>query len=227
MASSATSLAQARGSGVSTEALRLALLEAAIDAVVVAGEDGRIVEWNDAATTTFGLSRADVIGRPFDETIIPERRVSVNLSASSINDRRLVHMIETEMRAMALDPDLLIFEITETVATPAIESLREFATRIERLGCNLALDDAGTGFGSLTYLRHLPFSFLKIDAEFVRGLTESDADARIVSSLVAIARGFGMRTVAEGIENEDVLGRLGDFGIDYAQGYHLGRPAPA
>jgi EAL domain-containing protein (putative c-di-GMP-specific phosphodiesterase class I) len=155
------------------------------------------------------------------------RRVSVNLSAASINDRRLVTMIETEMRALDLDPDLLIFEITETVATPAIESLREFAARIERLGCNLALDDVGTGFGSLTYLRHLPFGFLKIDAEFVRGLTESDADARIVSSLVSIARGFGMRTVAEGVENEALLERLSDFGIDYAQGYHLGRPAPA
>ncbi len=155
------------------------------------------------------------------------RRVSVNLSAASINDRRLVHMIESEMQALELDPDLLIFEITETVATPAIESLREFAGRIERLGCNLALDDVGTGFGSLTYLRHLPFGFLKIDAEFVRGLTESDADARIVSSLVSIARGFGMRTVAEGVENEELLERLSDFGIDYAQGYHLGRPAPA
>ena len=70
------------------------------------------------------------------------------------------------------------------MATPAIESLRDFASRVERLGCNLALDDVGTGFGSLTYLRHLPFGYLKIDAEFVRGLTESEADARIVSSLV-------------------------------------------
>ena len=155
------------------------------------------------------------------------RRVTVNLSAASINDRRLASMIESEMKATAIDPDLLIFEITETVATPAIESLREFAARIENLGCKLALDDVGTGFGSLTYLRHLPFGFLKIDAEFVRGLTESEADARIVSSLVSIARGFGMRTVAEGVENEHLLERLGDFGIDYAQGYHLGRPGPA
>jgi diguanylate cyclase (GGDEF)-like protein/PAS domain S-box-containing protein len=154
------------------------------------------------------------------------RRVSVNLSAASITDRRLVHMIDSEMRATNLDPDLLIFEITETVATPAIESLREFATRVERLGANLALDDVGTGFGSLTYLRHLPFRYLKIDAEFVRGLTDSAADARIVRSLVSIAAGFGMRTVAEGVENERLLGRLGDFGIDFAQGYHLGRPAP-
>jgi diguanylate cyclase (GGDEF)-like protein/PAS domain S-box-containing protein len=154
------------------------------------------------------------------------RRVSVNLSAASITDRRLVHMIESDMRATNLDPDLLIFEITETVATPAIESLREFATRVERLGAHLALDDVGTGFGSLTYLRHLPFRYLKIDAEFVRGLTDSAADARIVRSLVSIAAGFGMRTVAEGVENEQLLSRLGDFGIDYAQGYHLGRPAP-
>ena len=154
------------------------------------------------------------------------RRVSVNLSAASITDRRLVHLIESEMRATDFDPDLLIFEITETVATPAIEVLREFAARTERLGCNLALDDVGTGFGSLTYLRHLPFRYLKIDAEFVRGLTESAADARIVRSLVSIAAGFGMRTVAEGVENEQLLGRLGDFGIDYAQGYHLGRPGP-
>jgi len=194
------------------------------------GEDGEPIPAGQfiPIAESFGLiRRLDrwVVGQAL-QLAAGGRRVSVNLSAASINDRRLVHMIESEMRATELDPDLLIFEITETVATPAIESLREFATRVERLGCNLALDYVGTGFGSLTYLRHLPFRFLKIDAEFVRGLTESAADARIVSSLVSIARGFGMRTVAEGVENEELLSRLGDFGIDYAQGYHLGRPGP-
>jgi diguanylate cyclase (GGDEF)-like protein/PAS domain S-box-containing protein len=194
------------------------------------GEDGQPIPAGQfiPIAESFGLIRQLdrwVVGQALD-LAATGRRVSVNLSAASITDRRLVQTIETKMRAKNVDPDLLIFEITETVATPAIESLREFASRVERLGANLALDDVGTGFGSLTYLRHLPFRYLKIDAEFVRGLTESAADARIVRSLVSIAAGFGMRTVAEGVENEALLGRLGDFGIDYAQGYHLGRPAP-
>ena len=178
---------------------------------------------------SFGLIRQVdrwVVSRALD-LATEGRRVSVNLSAASITDRELIRLVESRMGEGAIDPDRVIFEITETVATPAVESLRGFGALVDQLGCSLALDDVGTGFGSLTYLRHLPFRYLKIDSEFVRGVAESPADARIVRSLVSIAEGFGMRTVAEGVENALVLGHLGGFGIDYAQGYHLGRPAPA
>ena len=121
------------------------------------------------------------------------RRISANISAASI--ARPGPDLADRVRACrpaAPIPRLITFEITETAATPAIESLRDFTTRVEAIGCGLSLDDVGTGFGSLTYLRHLPFTELKIDMQFVRGMLESNADARIVESLVVIAKGLGM-----------------------------------
>jgi diguanylate cyclase (GGDEF)-like protein/PAS domain S-box-containing protein len=154
------------------------------------------------------------------------RRVSANISASSIGDRDLTEMVRRELLASGADPSLLTFEITETAATPAIESLRDFTNRVQQIGCGLSLDDVGTGFGSLTYLRHLPFTELKIDMQFVRGMLESNADAHIVESLVTIARGLGIHTVAEGVEEPALIERLRALGVDYGQGYYFGRPAP-
>lgn len=152
------------------------------------------------------------------------RPIAVNLSGRSIGDPGLIQLIERELRTSGADPDNVVFEITETAATTAIEELGEFAARIERLGCTLALDDFGTGFGSFTYLRHLPVRYLKIDVQFVRGLLDSIADAQIIRSIVAIARTIGMRTVAEGVEDDGTLEILRQCGVDYAQGFHLGRP---
>jgi len=124
------------------------------------------------------------------------------------------------------NPADVVFELTETAAATASEDLREFGARIERLGCALAIDDFGTGFGSLTYLKHLPVRYLKIDMEFVGGIADSAADRAIVQSIVTIADSLGMRTIAEGVEDEATLGVLRELGVDFAQGYHLGRPAP-
>jgi diguanylate cyclase (GGDEF)-like protein/PAS domain S-box-containing protein len=154
------------------------------------------------------------------------RRVSANISAATITDRSLTELVERSLAETGADPALLTFEITETAATPAIESLRDFTERVEALGCGLSLDDVGTGFGSLTYLRHLPFTELKIDMQFVHGVLESDADAKIVKSLVDIAAGLGMRTVAEGVDNPALVEPLRELGVTCAQGYLFGRPSP-
>lgn len=176
----------------------------------------------------FGLiHRLDhwVVGQAID-LIASGRRVSANISAASINDRDLTTLVTERLASTGADPSLLTFEITETAATPAIELLRDFTERVEQIGCGLSLDDVGTGFGSLTYLRHLPFNQLKIDMQFVRGMLESKADAHIVESLVVIARGLGMTTVAEGVENPDLIPALQQLGVTFAQGYLFGRPAP-
>jgi diguanylate cyclase (GGDEF)-like protein/PAS domain S-box-containing protein len=176
----------------------------------------------------FGLIRGLdhwVVGQAL-KLVAGGRRVSANISASSIGDRDLTELVRRELDASGADPSLLTFEITETAATPAIESLRDFTTRVQEIGCGLSLDDVGTGFGSLTYLRHLPFTELKIDMQFVRGMLESNADARIVESLVVIARGLGIRTVAEGVENPALVEPLRELGVDCGQGYLFGRPAP-
>ncbi len=154
------------------------------------------------------------------------RHVSANISAATISDRSLTEMVAESLAETGADPSLLTFEITETAATPAIESLRDFTDRVEKLGCGLSLDDVGTGFGSLTYLRHLPFTELKIDMQFVHGVIESNADRKIVESLVDIARGLGMRTVAEGVDNPALVEPLREIGVTCSQGYLFGRPAP-
>jgi PAS domain S-box-containing protein len=154
------------------------------------------------------------------------RPAEVNLSAVSICDSELPADIAESLARAGAGAANVVFEITETAAIRHLEAAREFVERLSRLGCRFALDDFGTGFGSLTYLRHLPVQYLKIDAAFVRNLRTSPADQRMVSSIVAMAGQFGLRTVAEGVEDVETLALVRDFGVDLAQGYCVGRPRP-
>ena len=166
-----------------------------------------------------------VIARAID-VAAQGKTVAINLSARSISDPGLAAHIKAALESTGADAADVVFELTETAAATASEDLREFGTEIKRLGCSLAIDDFGTGFGSLTYLKHLPVKYLKVDMEFVRGIQDSAADRAIISSIVTIADSLGMRTIGEGVEDEDMLEGLRDLGVDFAQGYHLGRPAP-
>jgi PAS domain S-box-containing protein len=154
------------------------------------------------------------------------RPAEVNLSAVSICDSELPADIADALRGAGAGAANVVFEITETAAVRHLDAAREFVDRLSRLGCRFALDDFGTGFGSLTYLRHLPVQYLKIDAAFVRNLCTSPADQRMVQSIVAMAGQFGLRTVAEGVEDAETLALVRHFGVDLAQGYCVGRPRP-
>lgn len=154
------------------------------------------------------------------------RSAEVNLSARSITDEELIADLAAQMGAAGATAGNLIFEITETAAVENIDAARDLVERMVGLGCRFALDDFGTGFGSLSYLRHLPVEFLKIDTSFIVDVTRSAQDQAMVRSIVAIAAEFGARTVAEGVEDEATLRLLGDYGVDHAQGYFIGRPAP-
>ncbi|MEA2143564.1 MAG: hypothetical protein QOI64_1994, partial [Solirubrobacteraceae bacterium] len=101
-----------------------------------------------------------------------------------------------------------------------------FARDLRRLGCGLVLDDFGTGFGSFTYLKRLPVQSLKIDVDFVCDLPCNQANQHLVRAIVSLARSFGSETIAEGVEDEKTLVLLRKLGVDFAQGYHIGRPAP-
>jgi EAL domain-containing protein (putative c-di-GMP-specific phosphodiesterase class I) len=92
------------------------------------------------------------------------------------------------------------------------------------LGCKLALDDFGAGFGSFYYLKHLPFDYLKIDGDFIRNLPSNPSDQLVVKAVVDIARGLGKETIAEFVGDADTTRLLAEYGVDYVQGYHLGRP---
>jgi EAL domain-containing protein (putative c-di-GMP-specific phosphodiesterase class I) len=152
--------------------------------------------------------------------------VTINLSARSISDPALIPRISAALDRTGVDPEMIVFELTETAMATASDELRSFGTQMEWLGCGLAIDDFGTGFGTLTYLKHLRARYLKIDMEFVAGLRDSSADRAIVESIVTIAESLGLKTIAEGVEDAETLDRLRACGVDFAQGYHLGRPAP-
>ena len=158
------------------------------------------------------------------------RPVQVNLSAESIAksilERDLLWLIERELKATGADPAKLVFELTETAVIADIEAGGIFARRLAAIGCGLALDDFGTGFGSFTYLKSLPLQYLKIDIEFVRDLVSNKANQHLVTAIVGLARDFGYCTIAEGVEDAETFALLGEYGVDLAQGFHLGRPAP-
>jgi PAS domain S-box-containing protein len=153
------------------------------------------------------------------------RRIEVNLSAKSV-DVRLLAYIEHELRWAGADPANVVFELTETALMGDITVGETFANGLAKIGCGLALDDFGTGFASLTYLKILPVQYLKIDVEFVRDLATNETNQHLVRTIVSLARGLGQETVAEGVEDEETLALLREYGVDFAQGYHLGRPAP-
>lgn len=152
--------------------------------------------------------------------------LEVNLSGHSICDPELPELIEAELTKAPIDTSQLVFEITETAAIANMDEARALATRIRRWGCRFALDDFGAGFGSFYYLKYLPVDYLKIDGEFIRNLDTSEIDQRMVSAMVEIARALGLMTIAEFVENGEILELLRGYGVDFAQGYHVGRPAP-
>ena len=148
----------------------------------------------------------------------------VNLSGRSIGDPAVNAHIDQALRESGIDPSCLVFEVTETAAIGNIEAAVAFSQRLLRRGCRFALDDFGAGFASFYYLKRLPFDFLKIDGDFVRGLPDHPVDQLVVNAIVSIARGMGKQTIAEFVTAKEIGDLLLASGVDYAQGFHFGRP---
>ena len=153
-------------------------------------------------------------------------RLSVNLSAQSLTDITPLTALVKASVETGVNPDNLMFEVTETAAiadlTAGLAGLRALAA----LGCPLALDDFGAGFGCFNYLKHVPAGVVKIDREFIRDICSSGADLAITTAITKLAHELGMDVVAEGIEDRETLEAVVSAGVRYAQGYFLGRPAP-
>jgi EAL domain-containing protein (putative c-di-GMP-specific phosphodiesterase class I) len=156
----------------------------------------------------------------------PGVRIAVNLSALSVTDPAMLAHVARGLDRYGVDPSLLVFEITETAAISHMERAQAFCRGVAALGCAVALDDFGAGFGSFQYLTRLPFDYLKIDGSFIRALPSSLNDQLVVQALVGLARGMGVRTIAEYVTDRATLELLRGYGVDYAQGYELGRPQP-
>jgi EAL domain-containing protein (putative c-di-GMP-specific phosphodiesterase class I) len=153
-------------------------------------------------------------------------RIAVNVSALSVTDATMLAHIERRLRWHGVEPSQLVVEITETAAISDMDSARIFCAGVLDLGCDLALDDFGAGFGSFQYLKHLPFSYLKIDGDFIRRLPVSRTDQLVVRALAGVVRGMGAQTIAEFVGDETTISMLRSYGVDYAQGFAVGRPMP-
>jgi diguanylate cyclase (GGDEF)-like protein len=153
-------------------------------------------------------------------------RLEINLSGQSIGDPVMLEEITKEISSADLDPRRLVFEVTETAAIANLEQAARFGRALIDLGCGFALDDFGTGFASFYYLKRLPLTHLKIDGDFVRGISSSSVDQLVVQAIVQIAEGMGLETIAEYVEDAETLELLRDLGVDYCQGFEIGRPEP-
>ena len=153
-------------------------------------------------------------------------RVAVNVSAKTVSDPRQIDRIEQAIVAAGAPPQNLVFEITETAVADNLDAARTFAKRLRELGCQFALDDFGVGHGSFTYLRQLHVDYLKIDIQFVRNLLRNEEDRQVVQAIIGVARQFRIETIAEGVEDQATMDELRRMGVDYAQGFWIGRPLP-
>ena len=125
-----------------------------------------------------------------------------------------------------MPPNLVCFEITETAAISNIASVARFMRELKAYGCLFSLDDFGTGLSSFTYLKNLPVDFLKIDGEFIQNVCEDSIDMSMVDAINKIGRAMGIKVIAERVETPEVLAKLADMGIEYAQGFHIAEPRP-
>jgi EAL domain-containing protein (putative c-di-GMP-specific phosphodiesterase class I) len=153
-------------------------------------------------------------------------RLEVNLSGKAFADTELLPMIQRELLERQIDPSRLVLEVTETAAIANIDEAQRFLRTLRGLGCGFALDDFGVGFSSFSHLKHLPVDYLKIDGSFIRDLSHNPVDQHLVRAMVGVARGLGKRTIAEFVTDEETLKLLHEYGVDFAQGFHIREPGP-
>jgi EAL domain-containing protein (putative c-di-GMP-specific phosphodiesterase class I) len=156
----------------------------------------------------------------------PPARLAVNLSALSVTDPSMLAYVQQRLAWYEVDPARLVIEVTETAAISDMARAKSFCAGVLALGCEVALDDFGVGFGSFQYLKHLPFTYLKIDGDFIRLLPVSRTDQLVVRALAGVVRGMGRRTIAEFVGDEMTISMLRSYGVDYAQGFAVGHPSP-
>jgi len=151
---------------------------------------------------------------------------SINLSGQSLGDETMLAFLVDELRRSGASPERLCFEITETAAIENLANALSLIEILRELGCTFALDDFGSGLSSFAYLKTLTVDYLKIDGMFVRDMLAQPLDLAMVRSINEVGQTMGMRTIAEYVENEEIREALGHLGVDYVQGFGVGRPEP-
>ncbi|MGH8322897.1 MAG: EAL domain-containing protein, partial [Steroidobacteraceae bacterium] len=144
----------------------------------------------------------------------------------SLNDATFPDFLLGRIACSGLDPELFCFELTENATIASIERAEALIRRLRGLGCAVALDDFGTGLSSLAYLRQLPVTMLKIDGSFVRDVLKDPRAESMVRAIAQLARSMSIATVGEYVETEEIRARIATLGVDYGQGFAIGRPVP-
>ncbi|MEW8492490.1 MAG: EAL domain-containing protein [Candidatus Thiodiazotropha taylori] len=152
--------------------------------------------------------------------------ISINLSGQTLADSEMLETIINQLDKNGIDGDKVCFEITETTAISNLSYAKIFISTLKKLGCKFALDDFGSGLSSYGYLKDLPVDYLKIDGTFIKNIVDNPIDYAMVKSINEIGHVMGMQTIAEFVENDDIKNYLVDLGVNYAQGYGIGKPVP-
>lgn len=151
---------------------------------------------------------------------------SINLSGQSLTSVGMLEFIMTQLQKTGVDGDKICFEVTETAAISNLSTAMKFISTLKGFGCRFALDDFGSGLSSFGYLKNLPVDYLKIDGMFVKDIVDDPIDHAMVKSINEIGHVMGMKTIAEFVENDVIKGMLKEIGVDYAQGFGIGKPQP-
>jgi len=149
---------------------------------------------------------------------------SINISGQSLSTPSFLELVIRTIDETDVDPEKIMFEITETAAIANLTRAITFIQTLKGLGCEFALDDFGSGLSSFAYLKNIPVDYLKIDGYFVRDIIDDPTDAAFVTSISQIGKVMGIKTIAEYVENVEILEKLRSIGVGYAQGFHFGKP---
>lgn len=154
----------------------------------------------------------------------PDLRFSINLSANAFEAENLAAFVGSQLTKYEVPANCVIFEITESLAVRHLNHVEQQIAVLRELGCEVALDDFGTGYSSFSYIQQLSVDYIKIDGSFIKDLCNKRVDQKMVQLIGEIGREAGMKTIAEYVQSSEALSLLGKLGIDYAQGYFIGRP---
>ncbi|HUQ11604.1 MAG TPA: bifunctional diguanylate cyclase/phosphodiesterase [Steroidobacteraceae bacterium] len=151
---------------------------------------------------------------------------TINFSGQSLHDEEFADYVIRSIETSRINPAVFCFELTESAAVSSINDAEKLMQRLRKLGCGVALDDFGTGLSSLSYLRSMPVSMLKIDGSFVRDILRDERAESMVRAIAQLARAMNITTVAEYVETEEIRTRVRSLGVDYGQGFAIARPVP-
>jgi EAL domain-containing protein (putative c-di-GMP-specific phosphodiesterase class I) len=151
---------------------------------------------------------------------------SINLSGATLCDEHLIAFIRDQFERCGISPTVICFELTETAAIANLDSAATLIRELKQIGCRFALDDFGSGMSSFGYLKTLPVDYVKIDGSFVKDMLHDSIDRAMVEAINNIGHVMGIQTIAEFVEDDAIREALENIGVNFAQGYGVGRPEP-